>query len=82
MIVFLTDVELAADDRLYAGGFGGVIKIGGAENISVIGDGHRRHAQLASASDQLVDVTSAIQQRIICMQMQMDKLRHEGLPLF
>ena len=58
------------------------LALDGAENVSVIGDGHRRHAQLASTSDQLVNVTSAIEQRIICMQMQVDKLRHEGLPLF
>ena len=80
VIVFLADVKLAAHDRLDAGLMRRIHKMYRAKDIAVVGHGHGRHAQLVNALDQFLDVASAVEQRIITMQMQMDELifAHEG----
>jgi ketol-acid reductoisomerase len=45
-----------------------------AKNIAVIGHGDRGHAQLVDALDKFFNVASAVEQRIIAMQMQVDEL--------
>jgi hypothetical protein len=51
-----------------------------AKNIAVVGHGHGGHAELMNALDQFLDVASAVEQRVIAMQMQVDELilAHEG----
>ena len=46
MVVFLADIEFAADDRLHARMLGRVNKMDCAKNIAVVGHGHGGHAQL------------------------------------
>jgi ketol-acid reductoisomerase len=45
-----------------------------AKNIAVVGHGHRGHAELVDALDEFLNVASAVEQRIIAMQMQVDEL--------
>ena len=77
MVVLLADVQLAADDRLDARGLGGVHEMHRAKDVAVIGHGHGRHAEFLHALDQLLDVASAVEHRVIGVQVQMDELRHE-----
>ena len=44
VIVFLADVEFAANNGLHAGGLRGIDEMHGAKNISVVGHGHGGHA--------------------------------------
>jgi hypothetical protein len=45
-----------------------------AKDIAVVGHGNRGHAQLVDAVDKFFNVASAVEQRIIAMQMQVDEL--------
>jgi hypothetical protein len=74
VIIFLADVKLASDDRFNANLVRGIHKVHRAKDVSMVGHGHGRHAQFVNAMDEFVDVASAVEQRIIAMQMQMDEL--------
>ena len=76
VIVFLADVKLAAHDRLDARMVRSIDEVYRAENITVVGHRHGRHAQLFHAVAKLFDVASAIKKRVVGMQVQMDKLGH------
>src|SRR5438128_12475492 len=76
VIVFLADVELAANDWLDSRGFGGIHKMHRAKNIAVVGHGHGRHAQLLHVLAKLLDVTSAVEHRVVSMKMKVNELRH------
>jgi ABC-type phosphate/phosphonate transport system ATPase subunit len=52
----------------------------GAENVAVIGHGHSGHAKLLHVLAELFDVTSAIEERIVGVQVQVNELGH-GLRL-
>jgi hypothetical protein len=47
----------------------------------VVGHGHRGHAKLLNPVNEFLDVASAVEQRVIAMQMQVDELvlAHEAL---
>ena len=47
-----------------------------AENVAVIGHGHGGHAEFLHALAELFDVTSAIEQGIVGVQMQVNELGH------
>jgi hypothetical protein len=51
-----------------------------AKNVAVVGHGDRRHAEFMDSIYEFLDVASAVEQRIIAMQMQVDELvlGHEG----
>jgi hypothetical protein len=50
--------------------------VDGAKNVAVIGHGHGWHAQLAYMLAEFFDITSAIEQGIVGMQVQVDELGH------
>ena len=75
------DVYFAADDRFHAVGRGLVIKIRRREKIPVVRYGHGGHAPARRFSRELANFTSAIQQRVIGMKMQMYKIRRRHVKL-
>ena len=77
VVVLLADVELAADDRLDAVLLRGIVEMHRAEDVAVVGDGDGRHVQLGHARHELVDVAGAVEQRVVGVQVKMDKLGHE-----
>lgn len=64
------DVDLAADDGLDPGGFGGFIKVNTAVHHAVVGDGTGGHAKRLDALDELWNAARAVQQGIFRVQMQ------------
>ena len=69
VIIFLADVQLAAHNRLHACLLCRVHKMHRAKNVPVIGHRHGRHAELFYALHQFFNVASAVEHRIIAMQM-------------
>ncbi len=82
VVVLLADVELAADDGLDAVLLGGIVEMQRAEDVAVVGDGDGRLPELGHARHELVDVAGAIEQRVIGVQVKMDKLGHERRYLY
>ena len=77
VVVFLADVQLATDDRLDARMLvRRVDKMDCAKNVAMVGHGHGGHAQLLHALAEFFDITGAVEQGIVSMQMQVDELRH------
>ena len=76
VVVLLADIKLATHDRLDPSLVRGIHKVHRTKNISVVGHGDRRHPQPLDAFHKLLNVASAIQQRVIAMQMQMYEFRH------
>src|SRR5262249_2945401 len=76
MVLLLADIQLAADDRLHARRFRGIHEMHGAEYVAVIGHRDRRHAEFLHPVHKLLDVASAVEHRVVGMQVQMDELGH------
>ena len=76
MIVFLADVEFAAEDGLNALLFRRIEEMHRTINIAMISDSHRLLANRFDALDQLFYITGAVQEGIIRMQMQVGKFSH------
>ncbi len=74
-VPLLRDIDLASEDRSDAFLLGGGVELHGAEQVAVIGQRDRRHALLGHGLDQLVDFARSIQQRIVGVEMQVDKRR-------
>ena len=68
------DVNFAADDGLDPFGPDGLIEIDRAVKHAVIGDGERAEFQVVSAFCEFVQAASGIEQRILGVKMQMDKI--------
>ena len=76
MILAFAHVKLAAQDRLHALLLGRIEKVHRSVDISVVRHGDGLLPQRRHAVDELVDIASAIQQRIFRMQMQVGEFRH------
>ncbi len=76
MVGLFADVKFASDDGLHTCMLGGIDEVDGAENISVVGHGHSRHPHLFYALAELFDITGAIEQGIVRMEVQVDELGH------
>jgi hypothetical protein len=74
VIILLADIEFAPDNRFHAGLVRRIDEMHSAKNIPVVGHGHSGHAQFLNAFDEFLNVASAVEQRIIAMQMQMYEL--------
>ena len=71
------DVDLAADDGADPFLFCGLVEVNGPVHHPVVGDGHRLLAQLLGPGHQLVQFAGPVQQAVLGMAMQMNKIRHE-----
>ena len=74
------DIHFAADDRLDALVTGGLVKINCAVENAVVGDRQRGKLQLMRLLHQSVETAGPVEQRILGVQMEMDKIRvrHEA----
>ena len=79
MVVLFADVQFAADDWLDSVLMGGIDEMHGAENVAVIGHRDCGHAEFLHALAELFDVTSAVQQGVVGVQVQVNELGHESL---
>ena len=69
------DIDLAADDRLYARGLAGTVEIDSTVHYAVIGDRDGVLPQLLYTLRQLFDAAGAVEQGILAMHMKMNE-RH------
>jgi len=76
VVIFLADIQFAADDRLYAMLVSRIHEVHRAKNVAVVGHRHRGHAQFLHALAEFFDVTGAVQQGIVGVQVQVDELGH------
>ena len=67
------DVELEPDDGLDPLVLGGAVELDRAAERAVIGERHRRHAQLLGPLDQLADPAGAVEQRVLAVHVEMDE---------
>ena len=76
------DVYFTADDRLHATHRGFVIKICGGEKISVVRNRDSGHSPARGFGGQFAHFASSVEQRIIRVQMKVDKVRAIHASLF
>ncbi len=76
VVVFLADVEFATNDGLDSGMLRSVDEVDCAKDVAVVGHGHGGHAQLFYAVAEFFDVTGAVEQGVVRMQVQVDELGH------
>ena len=74
MILFLADIELAAEDGLQVALLHGVEEVDGAVDIAVVGDGGRGLPDLFEMLGELVYVAGAVEERVIGVQMEVGEL--------
>ncbi len=68
------NVDFAADNRLDVALLRGLVKLYGAKKIAVVGHRHGRHFQLRGAVHQLADFARTVEQTVVGMKMQMNKI--------
>jgi hypothetical protein len=74
----LDEVKFAADERFDTFRLGGVIEIDGAKEIPVVGEGEGRHAEGHGAVHEAVDAAGSVQQAVVRMDVEMDKVLISG----
>jgi len=72
------DVRFNAQDRLHARLLRLFIKLYGAVEYAVVGQGKRVHPQLLRAREKRVNFRQSVEQRIVGVRMEMDELWHKG----
>src|SRR5260370_12069375 len=75
MAAALGQVDFAADDGLYVALAGFVEEIRGSKEIAVVGDGHRRHLLAGRFIEKLGGLAGSIEQTVIGVNVEMNKLR-------
>src|ERR1035441_5448521 len=76
VIVFLADVEFAADDGLHAGVLRRVDKVDRAKDVAVVGHSHGGHSKFFYSLAEFLDVTGAVEHGIVDVEVQVDELGH------
>src|SRR3954467_10542347 len=66
-------IGLETDDRLYPGGLARLVVLDRPVHHAVIGEPERRHVELGRTSRQLVDLAGPVEQRILAVDMQMNR---------
>jgi hypothetical protein len=64
------DVDLAADHRPDASLQGGAVELQRTEDVAMVGDRHRRHAQGGDLSGQLRDPDGGVEQRVVAVHVE------------
>ena len=73
-----SNINFDADNGFDAGLGRFFIKLDGAEHGAMIGGGHRMHAELGGALQQVVDANGTIQKAVLGVHVEMDKIRNIG----
>ncbi len=71
-------INFDADNGFDAGLGRFFIKLDRAEHGAVIGDGHRMHAELGGPLQKVVDANGPIQQAVLGVDMEVNKIRNVG----
>ena len=74
----LDEVDLAANNRLDARFFGRPIEINGTGHRAVVGHRHGGHLQLYRTIDEVLDTARTIENRVLGVTVQVDKLSGHG----
>src|ERR1700686_1686356 len=74
VVVLLADIEFASHDRFDPDLVRGIYEMHRAKNVAMVGHGHRGHVQFMNPVNKFLDVASAVDQRVIAMEMQVDEL--------
>src|SRR5579883_2005922 len=77
MVFLFADVKLTAQNRLYTALLGRFKKMYRPVDIPVVGNRDCLLANISDAVDEFFHITSAVQKRVIRMQMQVGKFSHE-----
>ena len=80
VFVIFGDIYFAAEDWGNTVVLARRIKVRGAEQIAVVGDGCRRHAERRGFFNELADLDGTVKQAEFCVAMQMHEIGHERLP--
>src|ERR1019366_5752354 len=75
VVFLLADVKLAAQDRLHSCFPRGIHECHGPEDVAVVGHGDGGHVEFFNTLDQALDVTSAVQHRVVGVKGKMYELR-------
>ena len=81
MVVFLADVELAAEDGLQVLLLHGIEEVDRAVDVAVVGDGGRGLADLGEVLGELVDVAGAVEEGVVGVEMEVRELGGHPLSL-
>ena len=73
LVALLRDVNFATDDRVNTLRRRFVIKLHGAEEVAMVGHGHRRHVLPFHLRHQLFNVTGSVEEGVIGVAMEMDE---------
>ena len=73
------DVRLHAEDRLHLDLDAGPIELDRPEEVASVGQGEGGHAERRRARDQPLDAGSAVEERVVRMDMKMDERVRQGL---
>jgi hypothetical protein len=76
MVFLRANVKLTPQDGLDAPGRRSFKKMHCAVDVAVVGDGHGLLSYAVDVSYKLFDITGAIQERIVSMQMEVGELSH------
>jgi hypothetical protein len=74
-VIVRRDIHFAADDGFYAVGGGLMIEIRGGEKVAVVGYGDGGHSAARGFGGEFADFTSAVQKRVVRVQMKVNKVR-------
>jgi len=69
VVIFLADVQLAANDRLHAFFVSSIYKVHCYKDVAVIGHRDRSHAQFLHPLHQFLDVTRPIEHVVVGVEM-------------
>ena len=73
-------IHLTADDGLDPLRLAGPVEVNGAVHTAVVRDGHSGLAQLLDTLGQALDAAGAVQQAVLCMDMEVYKGCHIPIP--
>ena len=79
MVLLGANIKLASQDGLDAPGGCGFKKMHRAVDVAMVGYGHGLLTNAVDVGDQLFDITGAVKQRIVSVQMKVGELCHEDI---
>ena len=74
LVIIRRNVHFTSDDRLDAVRGGLVIKVRSRKKIAVVGDGNGRHPAPRGFRSQFADFASAIEKRVIRVEMEVNEV--------
>ena len=73
MAAFGRHIKFLADDRLYPGGSGALVKINSTEHGTMIGEGEGRELEIGSVPGQVGDTARSVKEAVGCVNVEMNE---------